>query len=291
MIAIAYRDKVVLERAFGVANLVTGEPLTPRHRFRVASHSKSFTAAGIMKLREQGKLRLDDPAGQFVDGLHRDGRTGHDRATALAQRGADPRRRRCRPVPRPPAVFQRTGARRGPQEAADHRARLALQILQPRLRAGRPDHRGDHRRAVPRLDHARDHRRRGPHRDRTRHAVAARHAVRARPQRTHPARPPRGDPGRQSRPTRSPPRRDSSAPPPISRASSHSCRRTRARACCRPQAGAKCRAGTGAIRMTAPEQYYGLGTISGSFDGWDWFGHSADCRATSRAPACTRRRT
>ena len=26
--------------------------------------------------------------------------------------------------------------------------------------------------------------------------------------------------------------------------------------------------------MTAPEQYYGLGTISGSLDGWDWFGHS-----------------
>ena len=44
MIAIAYRDKVVLERAFGAANLATGEPLTPRHRFRVASHTKSFTA-------------------------------------------------------------------------------------------------------------------------------------------------------------------------------------------------------------------------------------------------------
>jgi hypothetical protein len=26
--------------------------------------------------------------------------------------------------------------------------------------------------------------------------------------------------------------------------------------------------------MTAPEQHYGLGTISGSLDGWDWFGHS-----------------
>jgi len=25
---------------------------------------------------------------------------------------------------------------------------------------------------------------------------------------------------------------------------------------------------------TSPEQYYGLGTISGSFNGWDWFGHS-----------------
>jgi len=71
MIAIAYRDKVVLERAFGAANLLTGEQLTPRHRFRVASHSKSFTAAGIMRLREMKKLRLDDPAGQYVDGLHR----------------------------------------------------------------------------------------------------------------------------------------------------------------------------------------------------------------------------
>jgi len=70
MIAIAHRDKIVLECAFGHANLSTGEALTPRHRFRVASHSKSFTAAGVMKLREQGKLKLDDTAGQFVAGLH-----------------------------------------------------------------------------------------------------------------------------------------------------------------------------------------------------------------------------
>jgi CubicO group peptidase (beta-lactamase class C family) len=70
VIAMAHRGRVVLERAFGVADLASEERLTPRHRFRVASHSKSFTAAGILKLREQGKLKLDDPAGQFVDGLH-----------------------------------------------------------------------------------------------------------------------------------------------------------------------------------------------------------------------------
>lgn len=69
-IAIAHRGKVVLERAFGHANLATGERLTPRHRFRVASHSKSFTAAGILKLREADRLRLDDPVGRHVDGLH-----------------------------------------------------------------------------------------------------------------------------------------------------------------------------------------------------------------------------
>src|ERR1700722_16086581 len=70
IVAIAHRGKVVTEYAFGHANLVTGEKLTPRHRFRIASHSKSFTAAGIMKLREQGQLRLDDPVGQYVKGLH-----------------------------------------------------------------------------------------------------------------------------------------------------------------------------------------------------------------------------
>src|SRR3979490_677298 len=70
VIAIAHRGKVVAEHAFGYANLETGEKLTPRHRFRIASHTKSFTAAGIMKLREQRKLRLDDPVGQYVKGLH-----------------------------------------------------------------------------------------------------------------------------------------------------------------------------------------------------------------------------
>ena len=68
--AIAHKGKVVLEQAWGHADQKRGVGLTPRHRFRVASHSKSFTAAGIMKLREKGKLQLDDPAGKYVKGLH-----------------------------------------------------------------------------------------------------------------------------------------------------------------------------------------------------------------------------
>jgi len=46
VIAVAHKGRIVLEEAFGHADLVKGTPLTPRHRFRVASHSKSFTAAG-----------------------------------------------------------------------------------------------------------------------------------------------------------------------------------------------------------------------------------------------------
>ncbi|HYG53650.1 MAG TPA: serine hydrolase domain-containing protein, partial [Burkholderiales bacterium] len=63
VIALAHNDKMVLEEAFG-------RGLTPRHRFRVASHSKTFAATAVMRLVEQRRLRLDDPAGKYVDGLH-----------------------------------------------------------------------------------------------------------------------------------------------------------------------------------------------------------------------------
>jgi CubicO group peptidase (beta-lactamase class C family) len=69
-IAVVHRGRIVLEAAFGHADLVRGIALTPRHRHRVASHSKSFTAVGIMKLRERGKLTLDDRAGRYVRDLH-----------------------------------------------------------------------------------------------------------------------------------------------------------------------------------------------------------------------------
>ena len=69
-LAIAHQGRIVLDIALGHADALRGERLTPKHRFRVASHSKSFTAAAIFKLREQGKLRLDDPAGKYVKGLH-----------------------------------------------------------------------------------------------------------------------------------------------------------------------------------------------------------------------------
>jgi D-alanyl-D-alanine carboxypeptidase len=71
VIAIAHQGRIVLEDAFGHADLSTRQKLTPRHRLRVASHSKAFTAAAVMKLVEEGKLRLDDRAGAHVKGLHR----------------------------------------------------------------------------------------------------------------------------------------------------------------------------------------------------------------------------
>jgi CubicO group peptidase (beta-lactamase class C family) len=83
VIAVAQRGKVVSEHALGFANLATGEPLTPRHRFRIASHSKSFTAAGLMKLRDQDRVHLDARVGDYVKGLHAKS-ARKDRSVAVA---------------------------------------------------------------------------------------------------------------------------------------------------------------------------------------------------------------
>ena len=69
-LAVAHQGRPVLTQAFGAADLASGQRLTPQHRFRIASHSKTFTATAVMLLREQGRLQLDDPIGRHVPGLH-----------------------------------------------------------------------------------------------------------------------------------------------------------------------------------------------------------------------------
>jgi len=67
--AVRVGDRLVLDTASGVADLDTGEPLTPRHLFRIASHSKTFTATAVLQLVEAGRLRLDDPIASLVPAL------------------------------------------------------------------------------------------------------------------------------------------------------------------------------------------------------------------------------
>ena len=58
--AIQHDGELVLNRAYGYADAVNKVKLTPDHVFRIASHSKTFTATAIFQLYEAGKLRLDD---------------------------------------------------------------------------------------------------------------------------------------------------------------------------------------------------------------------------------------
>lgn len=53
----------------GVQDTQTRAPVTPDSLFRIASMSKSFTAMAVLKLRDAGKLSLDDPVSRYVPAL------------------------------------------------------------------------------------------------------------------------------------------------------------------------------------------------------------------------------
>ncbi len=64
--AVLFDDEVVFSEAYGLADVDAGLPLTTSHLFRVASHSKTFTATAVMQLVEAGLVRLDDPVGRWL---------------------------------------------------------------------------------------------------------------------------------------------------------------------------------------------------------------------------------
>lgn len=61
--------KPVVRRAYGYADLERRVPATPLTNYRLASVSKQFTAAAIMLLAEDGRLRLDDPVRKWLPSL------------------------------------------------------------------------------------------------------------------------------------------------------------------------------------------------------------------------------
>jgi CubicO group peptidase (beta-lactamase class C family) len=68
-IAIISGDRVIFAKGFGVANLETQIPVTPDTLFQIGSMTKMFTAAALVTLAAEGKLRLDKPIGSYVKGL------------------------------------------------------------------------------------------------------------------------------------------------------------------------------------------------------------------------------
>lgn len=59
-IALARQEELLFAKGYGFADMDKKVPVNITHKFRIASLSKPITAVAIMKLREQGKLRLDD---------------------------------------------------------------------------------------------------------------------------------------------------------------------------------------------------------------------------------------
>jgi CubicO group peptidase (beta-lactamase class C family) len=58
--------KLVYSGSGGYADIDKKIPVTTKSMFRIASMSKSFTAMAILKLRDEGKLKLDDPVSKYI---------------------------------------------------------------------------------------------------------------------------------------------------------------------------------------------------------------------------------
>jgi D-alanyl-D-alanine carboxypeptidase len=66
VVGVVSDQELVWAAGFGFADTAAKLPMTPQTKFRMASHSKLFTATAVMQLREQGKLRLDDPVSKYL---------------------------------------------------------------------------------------------------------------------------------------------------------------------------------------------------------------------------------
>lgn len=66
MVGVVQDQQLVWQKGFGFADVQQKLPMTAETKFRMASHSKMLTAIAIMQLREQGKLRLDDPVEKYL---------------------------------------------------------------------------------------------------------------------------------------------------------------------------------------------------------------------------------
>ncbi|HVT59544.1 MAG TPA: serine hydrolase domain-containing protein [Thermoanaerobaculia bacterium] len=71
-VLVARGHHLLLHKGYGVADRERRRPYTPATIFDVASISKQFCAAAILKLEMEGRLKVDDPIGKFLAGVPAD---------------------------------------------------------------------------------------------------------------------------------------------------------------------------------------------------------------------------
>ena len=68
LVAVVADGEAVYVTGRGTTDRVTGAPTRGDGVYRIASMSKSFTAAAILQLRDRGLLHLDDPVALHLPG-------------------------------------------------------------------------------------------------------------------------------------------------------------------------------------------------------------------------------
>jgi CubicO group peptidase (beta-lactamase class C family) len=117
-IAVVSRGETVLAKGYGSADLEAGVPATAQTSYPIASVSKHFTAALVLRLADQGRLSLDDPLARFFPDARRQIgvltlRNLLDHTSGLTRGGVAPRTAA-------ESVLRRGGTARAPGEIWDY---------------------------------------------------------------------------------------------------------------------------------------------------------------------------
>ncbi len=65
-VLISRGDRVLLSKGYGLADMEQEIPITSKTIFRIGSITKQFTAASILKLQEEGKLKVTDRLTKYI---------------------------------------------------------------------------------------------------------------------------------------------------------------------------------------------------------------------------------
>lgn len=69
VVSVVRGKDTLLLGGYGMADLENQTPATAKSVYRIGSVTKQFTAAAVMQLVEQGKVKLDDPIGKYLPSL------------------------------------------------------------------------------------------------------------------------------------------------------------------------------------------------------------------------------
>src|SRR5690606_37941870 len=67
VVLVAKGDRVLYERALGLADVTAKKSLSSASQIRIGSVTKQFTGVAILQLAQQGKLKVTDEIQQYVD--------------------------------------------------------------------------------------------------------------------------------------------------------------------------------------------------------------------------------
>ncbi len=68
-VLVVRNGEVLISKGYGVADIRTGEAITPKTLFNIGSITKTFVAYGILELVDEKKISLDDPIGKYFPGF------------------------------------------------------------------------------------------------------------------------------------------------------------------------------------------------------------------------------